>query len=87
MNYLYKGNLLYNIEKLENDFNYFDIQANWKDKNDNNKEKLGKFSYDQLDSPQDYDCMCKCHGKDSSPFAGGQPKECKHCNNLKLGGE
>lgn len=40
----YKGNKLYNIKKV-NGLNYcrWDIMANWKDKDDNNKEKLGYF--------------------------------------------
>ena len=49
MKYLYKGNELYNIKPLKNEFNFFDLMANWKDKSDNNKEKLGKFYLKELE--------------------------------------
>ena len=48
MKYFYKCNGLYNINKLKNDFNFYDLMANWKDKKDNNKEKLGKFRLEEL---------------------------------------
>ena len=47
--YYYKGNKLYNVKKIRGlNFNGHDILANWKDKNDGNKEKLGKFYFKEL---------------------------------------
>lgn len=43
MKYFYKGNELYNVKKLKNSFTFHDIEANWKDPKENNKEKLGNF--------------------------------------------
>lgn len=47
--YFYKGNKLYNIKKIKG-LNYcsFDLQANWKDPKENNKEKLGNFYLKEL---------------------------------------
>ena len=52
--YYYKGNKLYNVKKIKG-LNYlgFDLQANWKDKDDNNKEKLGNFYFKDLISEEE----------------------------------
>lgn len=44
----YKGNRLYNIKNYTG-FSGFDIKANWKDKDENNKEKLGQFKFSELE--------------------------------------
>lgn len=41
--YYYEGNELYNIKKLTDSIMGWDLMANWKDKKDGDKEKLGKF--------------------------------------------
>lgn len=41
--YYYEGNELYNIKKLTDSIMGYDLLANWKDKKDGDKEKLGKF--------------------------------------------
>lgn len=48
--YYYKGNKLYNIKKIKG-LNYcnWDFKANWKDKNEKNKEKLGYFYLKDLE--------------------------------------
>lgn len=48
--YYYKGNKLYNIKKIKG-LNYcgHDLQANWKDPKENNKEKLGNFYLKELE--------------------------------------
>lgn len=46
--YYYKSNKLYNIKKLAWDYCGFDLIANWQDKDDNNKKKLGKFRLKEL---------------------------------------
>ena len=47
--YYYKGNKLYNVKKIKWSYTGKDIQANWKDKDENNKEKLGQFMLKELD--------------------------------------
>jgi hypothetical protein len=46
--YFYKGNRLYNIRKYSG-FSGFDLKANWKDKEEDNKEKLGQFKLKELE--------------------------------------
>ena len=42
--YYYKGNKLYNVRKIKGlNYNFCDLTVEWKDKDDNNKEKLGNF--------------------------------------------
>ena len=48
-NYYYRGNKLYNVKKLKWSYIGKEIVANWKDKDDNNKEKLGEFTLKELD--------------------------------------
>jgi hypothetical protein len=48
--YYYKGNKLYNIRKLSGlNFCGHDFLANWKDKDEDNIEKLGKFYLKDLE--------------------------------------
>lgn len=48
--YFYQGNELYNIKDIRGEgFSGHDILANWKDKNESNKEKLGKFRLSELE--------------------------------------
>jgi len=48
IDYYYKGNKLYNVKKLKWDYCGYEILANWKDKNNKNKENLGKFKLSEL---------------------------------------
>ena len=41
--YYYKGNELYNIKKFTDSIMGYDLQANWKNPDENGKEQLGKF--------------------------------------------
>lgn len=48
--YFWKGNELYNIKWLKRDIMFHDIMADWKDKDDGNKEKKrGKFYLKELE--------------------------------------
>lgn len=48
--YYFKGNELYNVKEISGSFLGFDLIANWKDREDNNKEKLGKFYLKDLET-------------------------------------
>ena len=41
--YYYKGNKLYNVKKIDWSYVGHDIEALWKDKDENYKEKRGRF--------------------------------------------
>lgn len=42
--YYWKGNKLYNVKKIKGlNYLFHDIQADWIDEDDGNKEKTGKF--------------------------------------------
>ena len=47
--YFYKGNKLFNVKKLKDNFLSKDIRANWIDKDENNQEKLGEFQLKDLE--------------------------------------
>jgi len=47
--FFYKGNELYNIKEAEWSFSGFDLKANWKNKDEDNRECLGYFYLKDLE--------------------------------------